>query len=79
MIDFKNLTYDELVSFKNHLEEEEERRQEELNKMIENFQAAFEELVCKGVIVVYKDTVLDCVDYFDYESDSTYFTEEWLC
>lgn len=79
MIDFKNLTYEELVSFKNHLEEEEERRQKELDKMIENFQATFEELVCKGVIIKYKDTVLDCVDYFDYENDSTYFTEEWMC
>lgn len=76
MIDFKNLTYEELVIFKNCLEEEEERRQKELDKMIQDFQATFEDLVCKGIIIKYKDTVLDCVDYFDYENDSTYFAEE---
>ena len=47
--------------------------------MIQDFQATFEDLVCKGVIIKYKDTVLDCVDYFDYENNSTYFTEEWMC
>lgn len=79
MIDFKNLTYEELVSFKSRLEEEEKRRQKELDKMIDNFQAAFEELTCQGIIIKYKDMVLDCTDYFDYENDSTYFTEEWMC
>lgn len=79
MIDLKNLTYEELVTFKSHLKEEEERRQKALNKMIDNFQAAFEELTCEGIIIKYKEVVLDCTDCFDYENDSTYFTEEWLC
>ena len=79
MIDFKNLTYEELISLKNCLKEEEKRRQKELDKMIIDFQASFEELACQDVIIKYKDIVLDCVDYFNYENNSTYFTEEWMC
>lgn len=79
MIDFKNLTYEELISLKNCIKEEEKRRQKELDKMIIDFQATFEELTCRDVIIKYKDIVLDCVDYFNYENNSTYFTEEWMC